>query len=393
MRESMRTSLILLVSWLLGLALGIGTSWAKLRSEPDFSGNYDILSSTVQEPSQPKSPDGPQPRVLVEIADHDFGTVERDRAVEHTFQFANRGDAPLQLKSGGTSCGKCTISKIPAEQVLPGETALVVVQYNASIDGAQFRQTATILTNDPLSPRIELSVSGKVSSSCDVTPPKLVFSKLAAGEAKTAELKIISYLSDHFEIQSTEFTDPESAAFFEAQATPIAAGELSEPEAQCGYKISVTVKPGMPLGPVRQKLLLHTDLPGHNEIEVPIEGSVDSDITIAGRGWDRERGAVHLGVVRSSAGSHSELLLLVRGEQRHDVQISVGKCEPSFLNVSLGEPTDVNGGAVVRRPLIIRVPAGAPDADHMVKWGQITLETTHTEARQIRLFVQFAVEH
>jgi hypothetical protein len=162
-----------------------------------------------------------------------------------------------------------------------------------------------------------------------------------------------------------------------------------------GYTVSVTVKPGLPLGPFRQKLTLTTDVAGAQVLQIPIEGTVTSDISISGPGWDREHGVLMLGIVRSSEGLRRNLSVLVHGEHRHNVRVSVASCKPELLHASLGEPADVNGGAVVRIPLLIEIAPGAPDANYLGspgKLGEIILETTHPEAKQVRMMVQLAVE-
>ena len=173
----MRMGMVIVVSALLGLALGIGTSWARLGRAPDFSADYDVLGPATTQTETLEPAKGLKPRAKVDAEDYDFGTVEREHYATHTFRVTNSGEGPLVLKTGGTTCMKCTISKIPKEPILPGESAGVEVQYHASIDAPQFRQSATILTNDPLAPRLVFTVSGKISASYSVRPPELVFSR------------------------------------------------------------------------------------------------------------------------------------------------------------------------------------------------------------------------
>jgi hypothetical protein len=391
----MRTLLVVSVAAILGIAVGVGTTWARLGRAPDFSSEFDLLTSTSRTATEPAEPSGPQPVVSVDTESHDFGVVERNHVVEHSFVFTNRGQGPLELKSGGTTCLKCTVSKIPESAIPPGKTANVVVEYNASIDSPQFRQSATILTNDPGQPRVVLTVTGKVASSVSITPHDLVLSKVTANTSESATARVVSYLTDEFKIESFAWSDPESASFFDVKMAAVPVAELTEPHAKAGYDVTVTVKPGLPLGTFRQKLTLNTDLPSAPTLQVPVEGTVISDITISGSGWDREHGVLVLGVVRSAEGIRRNLSILVHGEHRHDLKISVGKCEPDFLRVSLGEPVDVNGGAVVRIPLSVEVPPGAPDANFLGSPGKlatIILETTHPEAKQVRMLVQLAVE-
>ena len=104
---------------------------------------------------------------------------------------------------------------------------------------------------------------------------------------------------------------------------------------------------------------------------------------------------LQLGVVRSSEGLKRTVTVLIHGAHRHDVEVTVGKRSPALLEARLGEPADVSGGSVVRIPLIIEIPPGAPPANYLGspgKMGQIILDTTHPDAKQIRLYVQFAVE-
>jgi len=392
----MRTLGIAIAAAILGIAVGVGTTWARLGQAPDFSARFDTLISAVPETDKAPQPIvGAQPSVVVDAEEHDFGIVERHHVVEHSFRFTNRGDAPLQLKSGGTTCMKCTVSKIPGSPIPPGQSADVVVQYNASIESPQFRQTANILTNDPLTPRVGLVVFGKISESYSIVPRELVFSKLAVNATEKATVRLISFLTDKFTIESHQWSDGDAADYLDVQIAPIPSEELTEPQAQCGFAVTVTVKPGLPLGVLHEKLVLNTDLPNAKTIEIPIEGTVTSDITLSGQGWDREHNVLVLGVVRSSEGLKRNLWVLVHGEHRHDVQITVGKCEPEFLQATLGSPADVHGGAVLRIPLTLEIPPGTPDANYLGspgKLGQVILETTHPDAKQVRLLVQVAVE-
>ena len=152
----MKTFWIVIVSAALGIVLGVGTSWARigLLSGPE---PLAIDTGCARPGDLPRPADGPQPKVVVDVDEHDFGRVAYDKSVEHAFRFSNQGQGPLILESGGTTCGKCTISRLPPGPILPGETADVVVEYHAATDQSDFRQTATILTNDPMTPRIALT--------------------------------------------------------------------------------------------------------------------------------------------------------------------------------------------------------------------------------------------
>jgi CTP:molybdopterin cytidylyltransferase MocA len=173
-------------------------------------------------------------------------------------------------------------------------------------------------------------------------------------------------------------------------------GELDDPAAKSGLSVAVTIKPGLPLGPIRQKIRLVTNLPRASVLEVPIEGAIQSDISVVGPGWKSEQGVLSLGTVSHTQGIKRTLMLLVHGPHRQDVRFSVGKVVPSLLRVQIGESRQIGSGAVVQVPLEIEIPPGSPPVSYLSasqsKLAEIVLETTHPEAKQLRLWVQFAIE-
>ncbi|HEX4144485.1 MAG TPA: DUF1573 domain-containing protein [Pirellulales bacterium] len=387
----MKTLWIVIGSAALGALLGVGTSWARIGWD---TAPPPLLLAPEESAHAPTfAPvEGPPPKVVVEADEYDFGSVAYDQTVEHAFRFTNRGESPLQLEAGGTTCVKCTISRLPDDPIAPGESADVIVEYHATAAEFDFRQSATILTNDPKTPRVVLSVEGKIIVETKIKPTKLIFSRLAVTQAGRAAVRVFAYFDRDFAIESFELTDPDTARFFDVAIEPLSAADVEAESAKAGYEVQVTVKPGMPLGPLRQVLLLHTNLAAMPELRVPVEGNVDSDISLAGAGFDRDSGILNIGPTSRRTGAERKLLVLIRGGQRHAVHVRVASCDPPSLQATLGEPADLNTGAVVQIPLIVKIPPGSPPANHMVNYGQIQLETDHADAKQIRIWVQFAVE-
>ncbi len=59
----------------------------------------------------------------------------------------------------------------------------------------------------------------------------------------------------------------------------------------------------------------------------------------------------------------------------------------------MGEPSELSSGAVTQIPLTIEIPPDAPPANHLGteqgKYGEVILETTHADIKQIRMYLQF----
>jgi uncharacterized protein DUF1573 len=392
----MKVSYVVIVSAMLGVALGAGITWANFHDTPPLVAPQSI--------APPVRLHGLQPKLLVDERFHDFGAVERDTKVRHVFHFTNLGKAPLTLKAGATSCSKCTVAELTKTQVSPGETADVTIEYLSSSSQPRIRQWASILTNDPDEQRVELTIVGTVTAKYRVVPTELVLSKVSANETKTADIKIYAFLADGVQVEKYEFTGQETAPYFEVHSEPISRDQLTEPDAKSGCRVAVTVKPGLPLGPIRQTIRLELKMAGFAErptVEVPIEGTVDSDISVVGKGWNGDLGRLAIGAVKRAEGATRHLRLIVRGPHRHGTVIKPGKIDPTWLKVTVGEPSELKQraageGGVTQIPLTIEIPPGSPQTNRLGfnqgKYAEIFLETTHPQVQQIRMYLQFVVE-
>ena len=387
----MKARYVVIASSLAGAALGVGITWADFGHAPPLTIPAAIVAPKIgQQASQPK--------LVVDTTMHDFGFIESGSTVSHAFRFTNVGTATLTLKAGTTTCTACTIAEMSKSQVAPGETVEVVVQYTANSSKPDFKQIATLLTNDPQQQRVELNIRGDIASKIRLLPDRLVLSNVSAKAAATAEMKIYCYLSDEVRVVEHEFLVADSASLFEFKTEPIARDQLTEPTAKSGCRVLVTLKPGLPLGPFRQtiRLAVETGQGGDKTpLEVPIEGTVVSDLSIVGAGWNSGNGVLTIGNVTGDKGAKRNLTLLVRGEARKNVVVEPIKLDPPWLHVALGEPTELNE-SVTQIPLSVEIPAGRPPAIYLGtdqgKFAQIILGVkNHPDVKEIRMHVKFII--
>jgi hypothetical protein len=90
---------------------------------------------------------------------HDFGTIKKDVAVEHEFEFTNTGSEPLLISSVKASCG-CTVTDYTKEQIPAGEKGYVKAKYNAAKVGV-FTKSVTVTANTE-SGSVQLYIKGEV---------------------------------------------------------------------------------------------------------------------------------------------------------------------------------------------------------------------------------------
>ena len=160
--------------------------------------------------------------------------------------------------------------------------------------------------------------------------------------------------------------------------------------------MQVKAKPGLPEGPLHQNITLQTNLASVPRVTLPITGTISAEIAVISPHWDPDRRVLFLESIARSTGKQLRVLLVARGPLRKEVTFKLAQVTPSVLKVTLGQPREVNNGAVVETPLTIEVPPGSPSMNHLLTggadMGEITVETTHPRVPKLQLHVSFSIE-
>ncbi len=376
---------------------GVIAGYATNRAE--FGGvietHFDPKAMTVD--SNNPTVRGPR-AVVVNGESHNFGTMERNTRGSHVFKLQNVGDAPLQIEKGDTTC-KCTVSELDNGSLAPGETVDITLSWEV-IDppaGADFRQVARFRTSDPQRPLIELVIHGFVTRSIRAAPEELIVKRISSNDESSASFNLYAYQHDDLEVTGHEFEQQETRDFFQATFRPLSASELqAEPRAMSGVSVTLRIAPGLPIGGLNQTMHIETNLPDNSEIDVPIRGTVTSDISIVGRNFKPSRNLLDLRTIRQSQGATANLHILIKGQDREDIQLEVESTDPSdVLRATIGE-ADRSNPRIVRYPLTIEVPPGAREVSHLSyepdRAGTVLIKTTHPQSKEVRILVRFAVE-
>ncbi|NDC63492.1 MAG: hypothetical protein EBZ59_05785, partial [Planctomycetia bacterium] len=262
--------------------------------------------------------------------------------------------------------------------------------------GGPFRQQATIRTNDPRRPEIALVVEGTVVPTWKAVPDAIVLSTLSAGGSERATARIFTYGREPAVVTRLEVTDPKAAPFVDLSSTPLAAADVAaETGATGGFQLAVGIRPGLPLGAVRETIQMVFLLPEEVTAEMPLLGTVAGDLALAGTAWDSANQALTLGTVSSREGLRTRVFLTAKGRHRGDVRPVVREVVPPSLSVTVGEGTPVGSGAVVRFPVTIVLPPGSPTCNHLcsqqASGGRIVLDTGHPDTPTLKIPVCIAV--
>jgi len=382
----MKLLLLVIASVVVGVGLGVFTTWAELNSlysAPGLPvGPVAAAATSNPQPQISQTTEGDRPVARAANTTYDFGNMELGAHGTHDFTIGNQGSKALVLTKGKTSC-QCTLSKLVDEQdqieLAPGEDTVVTLTWDTHARPGAFRVTAEIHTTDPVTPVINLVIEGNITKSVTIDPPDVFFSSLSPHDTAEATVRFYAMTVENFELQGYVVEDGPLKGLVEVKYEPLSAEELQENGALGGYIVHLKVKPGLPMGPFEQRILLNTNLPDGAQMSIPVGGRVVSAITVMGRNWQDEYARLVIGEVEAATGGEDGVSLVVRGPHRGEMQFSVGEVDPKLLEVELGEP--VERGNSIQVPVTVRIPAGnsplARAGGTVSPYGKIIINATH----------------
>ncbi len=382
-------------SALVGLGLGATLALVELRPATPLPKQLNAIptdapASTLEDNAlEDNAPRAEVPETLFH-----FGSIEEDASMSHDFIIRNVGGRLLKIEVGKTTC-KCTVGDLSKSEIGPGEQTEVRLEWTAKTGPGPFRHGATLLTNDPLRSRIQLTVEGKVIASTTLLRPSVLnYGSTRVGETKEAKLRLISFVAEEIEVVEYEISGEELKSQMEVRFEPLGKDQLLVPGALSGIEILTTYRAGKKIGPIRGLLTLATHLGDSEKIRVPISSHVVGDISVYGPGWKAQQGLLQLGNIRRSAGKTVRLNLAVRGSHAKSTEFEVARVDPPELKVTLGERRVMND-KLLHVPLLIEVPVGIKP---MVRLGGpastdavIVLRTTHPDVPEMQLRAHFSV--
>ena len=341
------------------------------------------------------------PQLVLQGPVYDFGTMETNSTGRHEFALANQGDQPLVLQRGKSSCGCCTCvcdAFLPEpNEIPPRASGRVVLQWKIQQYTGDYQQSTTLSTNDPQCPEVTLRVTGRITPTLRVAPAQLVLTRVPAGQPAVGEVRLYGYRAQPLKILGHDFTDPSQAEFFRVSCQELTPDQIAaEPLARSGCLLRVEVQPRLATGPFQQWIVLKTNIDSAPTVEIPVQGTVGSELIVSGFGWDEQTGVLTLGTVSAAKGTTRKLSIFARGPHAASVQLKPTRVVPDQLQVDVGPGRPLGEGAVVQIPLTLRIPPDSPPANHLgakaSDLGQVDLETNHPKQPQLRILVRFAIK-
>lgn len=97
------------------------------------------------------------PKAVVKNLEYDFGNINQNDIVKHSFTITNTGDDVLKISDIRASCG-CTAATPDKNELKPGESTQLLVTFNSKGRKGPQTKTVNLKTNDQNNPNLTLMI-------------------------------------------------------------------------------------------------------------------------------------------------------------------------------------------------------------------------------------------
>lgn len=132
----------------------------------------------------------PAPRLVCDAPVFRFGERFSDEPdLRHTFTLRNEGNLSLEIREIQNQCG-CTDLVLSSKTIRPGDSAELSVAFATRGRSGAVRQSLTVVSNDPRTPRLELAFEGAVRPYVELLPMGALLGRVPPDRETTLEIEI-----------------------------------------------------------------------------------------------------------------------------------------------------------------------------------------------------------
>lgn len=232
--------------------------------------------------------EAPPPVIL-----HDFGTVPKGTVKVYRFEMANIYAVPMQIREPQPSCGCVSVLKYTAK-LNPRETGFVEIEMNTKVfDGYKSVKIPVMFigrdpkTDEQFFSSAQLEVRARSQADVAIDPGSFEFGQIPAGQ-KAASALTVTYTGRQPGWKITEVGYRKE--LFDVTVDPV---EVAKGAA---YKVTVTLRPGIPAGAFNEQLILKTNEPGAKAaLSLNVAGTIQPTLSISPSDLMKFEGGVEVG--------------------------------------------------------------------------------------------------
>jgi hypothetical protein len=257
--------------------------WSREELEKKWSGETLVLSEAPGH----KTLKGPRVKFYCLI--HDLGDVRVpiNKKFDLSLDFENIGDEAVEIGRIKTTCG-CTETAITGKVIAPGQRGKIDVEVNLDKVRGPFNHLVIVETNDKTTPIVKTRITGRTFNTQLTFRSQLVLNTIPR-LGSTSQSFVLKDPGDEslkaenikFRISPASFTDHNGPLNVQARATPYDSKEHSLLTADGNdvvVEVDVAAGESAPIGEFEALLEIMTQIPGNEQIKIPIRGTVISNI-------------------------------------------------------------------------------------------------------------------
>ena len=246
--------------------------WGCAKNEEN-AGRHDAKEGTEKAGTAAPAPEataGPVPHVEFESSTFDFGEVDQGKDVVHAFKFKNSGQGNLIITKVQSSCG-CTAALASSEKIGPGAEGVIEATFSTGGYQGKVSKSIRVKTNDPTAANTILRLVGTILTDVMAKPRSLNFGTLSRNTTAERDIEVTFALDEEIEIEKVECPSKQFTTAVKAFG-----GERGR-----GATITVRTGKDLPLGRIKDKLVIYTSSSKNPTLDVPIYAFIQGDIAVS----------------------------------------------------------------------------------------------------------------
>ena len=207
-----------------------------------------------------------KPAVRIEAPVHDFGSVSQGSKVIHDFVIKNAGTADLVVQRVQPACG-CTVSTVMPSTIAPGTSGTIHVEFDTAGFSGEKLKTVRLYTNDIDEPSSMVTLKGMIEGEVLVEPKRVFLGEIIRGAAVEVPVEIAVRPGSKARISGVK-------VFSEHVALKQDQGDEKK------RHLIVSLKPGAPLGELRDRVVVTLTNASSSSINIPIWGMISGAVRL-----------------------------------------------------------------------------------------------------------------
>ena len=289
------------------------------------------------------------PKLVPVEAIQDVGKVAKGEKVKVDFELRNDGPVELVISDVHPTCG-CTVASFDS-RIAPGGVGKIHAEIDTVDFSGPIAKTLTVLSNDPVQPRVTLTIKARVEPQIHTQPAYARFVYVQKQAPVTVKQWLWSDNFNGFKILAVK----SPYKFVEAKFRPASAEERrAEVPSLEQWIVETTIQPDAEVGALRDFLVVESNHPKQKELRLAITGFVRPLLSVTP--FVADFGALDL----SAASQALSLVLVNFGSAAIEIK-SVAASVPGVE--STVKPIEAGRRWEVKLTLTGKMPRGRIDAE------------------------------